>query len=218
MVDRLHARIAAHGGLGGESEIGDRFPVVLATLEVRGELRRDLARAAGIGRLLTRADPPVRRRAGRRRHRAVEHVAVERVDERVAAGHRAVGPRVLADDVQELSLAGRRDAALLDRPELLFQACGDARRRELDAGDARDAEEPPLVRIEAVEPALDHLAQVLGHCRRERGLLAIHDPLAASLDHPAVREPVLEHIDHEERAAVRPVVEQARQLGGHGSR
>jgi hypothetical protein len=72
-----------------------------------------------------------------------------------------------------------------------------------------------LARIEAADPALDHLPQVLGDPGCELVEAGPEGQPASFTGDPPLDQPVLDQVDDEERVAVGTLVEQARQAGDH---
>src|SRR5690606_36946639 len=175
---------------------------VARRLVVRGELARDLAAAAAEGVLLAQRDPLVRPHATRFRHARVQRLLVERVQEAVAAGHRAVGPLLDAVPTYHASAPGERLAALLDRVGLLVERRGDRRDAEVDARDARRLDHAPIFLVERFDLAVDHAAQALGQTGRKLLDAVAEDDLTVLLADHALAQQVVEDVDHEERVAL----------------
>src|SRR6185503_19274190 len=128
---------------------------VAAPLEVHRQLARDLPRPLTVRLLQTMAHASMQIDAPSHRQPRVQRLAVQRVLEREAAGHGAVGPLLVSGGVDEL--LATRDV-VTPRLHLAVRERGsrrDGRRRERSTDDARHLEQTLREWIEAVELALD---------------------------------------------------------------
>src|SRR5215813_6224724 len=135
MLRRLAVAVMPEGLLAGESAIAGGPRRVATPLEVHGQLGGDLARPIAMAPLETLPGVEVQARAGADRDARVEHLLVERVNERVAPGHGAVGPLRLAHRLKELPAPreGRATELGVARVEA---GGGGERGRELDTDHA----------------------------------------------------------------------------------
>src|SRR4029450_4904779 len=113
MLRRLTIAVMTEGLLASQPAIAGGPRRVATALEVHGQLGGDLARSVAVAPLETLPGLQVQARARADRDTRVEHLLVERVNERVALGHGAVGPLHLAHDPKELSAAGEGRTAEL---------------------------------------------------------------------------------------------------------
>src|SRR5215471_1528511 len=135
MLGRLAIAVATQSLLAGQPAIAARPREVATALEVHGELGGDLAGPVAVTALETLTRPQVQARARADRDARVEHLLVERVNERIAPGHGAVGPLRLAHGLKELPAPreGRATELGVARVEA---GGGGERGRELDTGHA----------------------------------------------------------------------------------
>ena len=129
---------------------------VPALREMRGELARDLARALTVSLLEPLARPQVKSRPLPEGETHVEHVLVQGMDERIAAGHRPVGPLGHPDRAQKLA-APRQGVTAAFRLLRADAARRPDRGRELRARHAADRQHRLLVRRQTFDLLLDHL-------------------------------------------------------------
>jgi hypothetical protein len=188
----------------------------VAALEMAGELAGDLRRLVAPQALAGVADLEVQPAAAGGGDAPVEDVLVERMDEAVAGGDGAVGQPPHPGVVEELPAVDELVAALLDVHGVGVQRRGDRRGRGLGADDTGGLEDLPLVRFEAVDLALDQLADALRH--PELDLLGgrFEAPAAAALEQLSFGGQVVEGGDQEQRVAFGVAVQARRQDVGLG--
>ena len=116
----------------------ERARGVVRLLEVQRELGGVLGRERAVHALEPRTDAAVQARAPRGRQLRVEHLAMERVQELVAAG---AGRGVDAAPAQEELAPGERVAARVDLLRARLEPGRDRRARERRAGRARRLEQ-----------------------------------------------------------------------------
>src|SRR5262245_20727753 len=97
--------------------------------------------------------------ASRGGNRIVQHLLVERLGERVATEQPSARQLAGLRRREDGAALGERLAPIFDGENILSERRTDGLRRELDAGDARSIEEPPVVRGQLVDPALAQLAE-----------------------------------------------------------
>src|SRR4030095_15397697 len=161
MLRRLTIAVMTEGLLASQPAIAGGPRRVATALEVHGQLGGDLARSVAVAPLETLAGLQVQARARADRDTRVEHLLVERANERVALRHGAVRRPHLAHDPKELSAAGEGRTAELGVARV-DTGSGGERGRELDTGHAGRDQHLLLVRGEAVQLRLDELPKGLG--------------------------------------------------------
>ena len=134
--------VAPCRGLGGHAPIAGGARAIAALLEVQGQLGPELGCALPVRQLERVSDPPMGLGSPARRHRRGERLAIERVAEGEALGHRAVGPRPrFPADGETGPRSAKSLAALLDLGRAAVRAGGRGRGGELHADEARGFEE-----------------------------------------------------------------------------
>ena len=210
---RLAVREAARFVLGRHPQIRDRPLVFTRLLEVLGKLARDLARARAVDLLDAFRDAMMQAKTTSRRQQPVERFLVQRVDELIARRPSVAGQ---LDQLQR----GDELAASREAVEAGFrgffthaEAGGDGECGEVDAADAGRFERLVLLVRQPRELRLDHLPQRL---RRRRGdgleWSGQLPPIARPRDN-AARGEVLHQVPHEQRIAVRALMDQAGETG-----
>ena len=190
--------------------------MVSRLLEVRGQLAGDLARAVAMTDLPPLPDRLVPGASLRGWDSPVERAAMQRMKEPVTRRHRPVGPLLGAEGADEELPAGQFVAAFLDRAARPLQGRGHRGHREFHAGHAAHAEDSLLVLSELPEASLDHLTEVLGDADVDLLQRRMEfPPLVAHADEIAGDE-IVDHVHHEQRIALGPPVDDARQRGGKG--
>ena len=192
IADRLAVGMPPHGRLRRLLEVADRARVVAGGLEVRGELRGDVARAIAVSGLLALADRLVQLAPPPGRGPLVQRVPVQRVNERVAGRQRPVRPLARAERAQEELAPHELVAALLHVRHRPVHRRRHRGRRELHARHAARLEHVLLVLAEATDLPIDHLAKALGHVQVDRVERGAKLPSALARRDQAAREQVID--------------------------
>src|SRR5262249_18428880 len=143
-------------------QVAQRAPVIARLLEVDRESRRDLTGAVTPARLHALADSAVKFLASRGRDALVERVPIERVREFVSTRHRAVRPHARGQGAEEEPPLREPVTALPALYGVHRQRRGAPGRRELDPAHASRLQDALLVRAQAADLPLDHLAEIFG--------------------------------------------------------
>jgi hypothetical protein len=147
---------------------------------------------------------------------AVEHLAVERVAERVLRAAAAVGPVRRLQLLHEAPGAGEGGAVVLDVGGVAGERGSERLAGERGTDDARRLEEKQERRRLSVQPRVDHRARALGHGGLEAARVDGAPPDAVGVGQPAALLQVLDGVQQEERVAVGLPMQALRDLGGKG--
>ena len=168
-IDRFVMGALPRRLVAGHGEIIKRAQVILARLEMRRQFAGDFRCTGAPGTLLAQADAVVQPYSSARCDTEIEHVLVERVDEAVVAGARAVRPAQTAACADELRAARERRTGLLDGVKVIaIEASRDRGRRELAARDCGDFEDTLLLRTETIDLLFNHLPHAVGNVVQHR--------------------------------------------------
>jgi hypothetical protein len=214
IADRLAIGMPSHGRLRGLLEVADRARVVAGGLEVRGELRGDVARAIGVSGLLALADGLVHLAPPPGGNPLVQRAPVQRVNERVAGRPRPVRPLARAEGAQEDLAPHELVTALLHVRHRPVHRRRHRGRRELHARHAARLEHVLLVLADALDLPIDHLAKALGHVQVDRFERGAKLPSALARRDEAAREQIIDQGHHEQRIALGARVDDVRELTG----
>ena len=202
---------------------------MVALLEVRGQLGRDVARVGPRKALHRFAYAVVQFEPARRRQPLVERVPVKRVDEAVAPRGRTVRPFGNTPRRQEAAALGQGLADRLHLHHLRVEGPGHQGRGELQPGDARRLQQLALGLAEFLELTLDDVSHTVRHGDLGEGGVDGQRPSPVHALQRALTEQIVDKAHHEQRMAVgapvddlgqlrrdRPVGESAGQVLVHG--
>ena len=127
--------------------------------------------------------------------------------EREPAGRLPVRKKLCAALFDELVTPAQLLAARLDRSRVLFQRGGHGDDRKLVAGDTGGFERALLPLVETIELSFDQLSNRLGHADFHAIDRHRQSPAAVLRLDEALGDQVLDRVHHEERIALRPLVD-----------
>src|SRR5262249_51491740 len=224
--DRFAICVAKEMILRRHAKVGHRSTVIVSVFKmhrelggnIRGELTKELFAAL--------TDSLMKQRTPTRRDSVVEHLLKERMNERVASGHAAVGKRVDSNTPDKELLPLELLALFLNTHEALIESrrtesrslesrrYGD--RRKLDSGDRGNFEQSLLVPIDPLDLLFDHLSDAVGHAKFQIAQLNRQTPTAVAFRDQALRLKVVDCVHEKEGIAVRSLMKQRRQSVGQG--
>ena len=211
MLGGLAMAVLAQRVLRRPLAIPDRPLQVPAVLEVHGELAGDLPGARAIRALEPLTGAQMQAHSARDGDARIQHLLVERVNERIAPGHRPVRPLDVSRRAQELTPPRQRLAAALRLLGVEAVRRGD-RRGELHAGDAGHGQDRLLVRRQPLDVPLHHVRErarrVGGHVLHRHGKA----PHPADLAHAPLGDEVVDRGHDEQRIAVGVAMEHDGQI------